>query len=164
MYSSDAKVQRMMSDIKSLTEQGKSDEEIRQLLGIEIRQYQRYQKRIIELEKSEWAKLVSDKLESELLRLKTSFEHTYRTAKKLSEKEDYDDRLDALNTKDNARTNIIILLRQGPDYIKGRTPLPVDIPTEDIDDIEEEDIEEPEPENKALKKSREYIQKQLRKK
>ena len=52
-HSSDAKVQRMLSDIKSLTEEGKSDSEIRQLLGIEIRQFQRYQKRILEQEKIE---------------------------------------------------------------------------------------------------------------
>lgn len=67
--------------------------------------------------REQWNLLVRDELDTEPLALRHSFLHTYHTAKELSEKEDYVDRLEILDTKDNARTNIILLLAQGPDYI-----------------------------------------------
>lgn len=51
----------------------------------------------------------------QLLRLKSSFEDTYMKAKALSESsKDVGEILDALADKDNARVNIIMLLRDGP--------------------------------------------------
>ncbi|HEY7109803.1 MAG TPA: hypothetical protein VH415_10265 [Nitrososphaeraceae archaeon] len=72
-----SEVKRVLSDIRSLKQQNKSDKEIRDILDLKIRMYQRYVKRIHELDQDIWRKITSTQLETELLRLKQSLEDTY---------------------------------------------------------------------------------------
>jgi hypothetical protein len=114
-----SEVKRVLTDIRSLREQNKSDKEIRDVLGLKVRMYQRYIKRIHEIDEEIWRKIASTQLESELLRLKQSFEDTYIITKRISESEDKPTQeiLEALNAKDNARLNIVRLLVDGPPLV-----------------------------------------------
>jgi hypothetical protein len=102
-----------------LRAQNKSDKEIRDILNLELRTFQRYTKRIHDEDKEIWYSITSNEMASELLRLKGCLEHTYQKANEISEKkEDVGEVLEALNVKDNARVNIVMLLIEGPQLIK----------------------------------------------
>lgn len=75
-------------------------------------------KRIHEQDKAAWLSITSKELETEFLKLKSSLENTYRRALALANSQDYDNVLAALETKDNARMNIVKLLVEGPQYVK----------------------------------------------
>lgn len=108
-------VQRIEQDIRALRMQNKSENEIRALLGLEPRTYRNYSKRINDEDMAIWYAITAEEMAGELLRLKSSFEDTYLKAKALSETEkDVDAILEALDSKDNARINIVRLLVEGP--------------------------------------------------
>lgn len=117
IHPTNSQVQSIERDIRSLRDSGKSDSEIRALLGLELRTYQKYNKRINEIDKAIFYSLVRDEIESQLLRLKQSLENTYITALQISQDKEYDDRLTALEVKDSARLSICQLLVEGPKYI-----------------------------------------------
>ncbi len=117
-HPTNSEVQRIVKNIRSLRDNGKSDLEIRETLDLELRTYQKYSKRIIEEDKNTWFSISQGLLSSELFKLKSSLEHTYKISKELSENEDYDDRLEALISKDNARVEIIKLLTEAPKLIQ----------------------------------------------
>jgi hypothetical protein len=116
---SNSEVKRVLTDIRSLKEQNKNDKEIRDILGLKVRMYQRYVKRVHELDQEIWRKITYTQLESELLKLKQSFEDTYIITKRISESDDKPTQeiLEALNAKDNARLNIVRLLVDGPPLV-----------------------------------------------
>ena len=60
--------QRIIKDIRSLRNSGKSDIEIRQLLGIELRTFQRYNKTIYEQDQQVWFSITQEQLGSCQLR------------------------------------------------------------------------------------------------
>jgi hypothetical protein len=111
------KTPRILQDIRSLRKQNKPDEEIRNTLGIKYRMWVRYVKRLHEEDKEIWRSLVSNELESELLRLRSSLEDTYRIASNMAENGDEFNKLEACKAKDDARLSIVQLLKEGPDYI-----------------------------------------------
>ena len=111
------KTPRILADIRSLRKQNKSDLEIRNTLGIKLRMWQRYVKRLHDEDKEIWRSLVQNELESELLRLRSSLEDTYRIASDMAEHGDEFNKLEACKAKDDARLSIVQLLKEGPDYI-----------------------------------------------
>src|SRR5262245_20037965 len=115
----DQEVHQTILDIRRLKEQSKSDREIMEILGIQPRQYHRYAARIHKEDKTIWYSVTSKQLESELIKLKESFEFTYRYAMKMINDEKIDDytKIDWLHEKDTARTNIVRLLTDSPELI-----------------------------------------------
>ena len=63
--------ERIIKDIRSLRDSGKSDEEIRNLLGIELRTYQRYTKTIYEEDQNLWLSITQEQYSTELLKLRS---------------------------------------------------------------------------------------------
>ena len=96
-----------------------SDEEIRSILGIKIRMYQRYLEIIHKQDKEAWLNVTRTQLEPEMLKLKASYEETYQTAKEeVQNATTTQDKLLASECKDGARLDIIRLLTDGPEYVK----------------------------------------------
>lgn len=71
--------------------------------------------------------ITSEHLATEFLRLKNSLERTYRIALSMAEDKDYNNRLEALQIKDNARIEIVQLLLQGPGLTPASNPNPIKI-------------------------------------
>jgi hypothetical protein len=112
-------VLRIEKDIRALRTQGKTHDEIMELLKIPIRSYRRYCSRIYSQDKEIWASIVHDEIEAQLLLLKTSLEYTYLKALELAKtKSDTEEIISALQTKDSARVSIIQLLSEGPEMIR----------------------------------------------
>src|SRR5688500_17528793 len=90
------------------------------ILGIKIRQFQRYIKTIHERDKEAWLNVTRTQLEPELLRLKKSLEKTHRIADDEAEKEGKttEEILAARQAADDARLSIVQLITEGPDYVK----------------------------------------------
>ena len=128
-HPTNSEVERVISDIGQLRAQDKTDYEIRDILNIELRTYQRYVKRINEEDKEIWCSITVNEMESELLRLKETFEQAFHRAKENSENEKDDGAiLEALDAKDNARVNIVKLLVEAPEpvqKIKGGLVYPI---------------------------------------
>lgn len=120
MKRSKSEIHRIMEDIRKYRDKDYSDTQIRINLGIPERTFRRYSSKIRQEDKKIWLSMTQDRLEYELLRLKSSLEDTYQIAKSISENEriDPDDRLNALNTMNDARLSIVQLLRDGPQYIE----------------------------------------------
>jgi hypothetical protein len=119
-HPTNSQVQRIKKDIRALRDSGKSDIEIRETLGLELRTYQKYT-RILHLEDQKvWLSITQEQLGSELLRLKSSLESTYQTARVMSEDPECKDRIDALNCMNDSRLNIVKLLVEYPDFISQR--------------------------------------------
>jgi hypothetical protein len=115
------KTTRILDEIRKYKmDGGKTDEDIRYILGISERSWYRYNRIFNNECKQIWYQLTRDHLQLELLKLRLSLEDTFQKAKLLSEKGNISasDRLDALNTMNEARLDIIRLLRDGPDYIR----------------------------------------------
>ena len=74
-----------------------------------------------------WLSITQEQRSTELLRLKQSLEHSYRIALAMSEDEtlDVDERLEALNKKDDSRLSICQLL-DDVDMISKLSPVPKD--------------------------------------
>ena len=83
VHPTNSDVLRIEKDIRTLRDSNKTDAEIRALLGLELRTYQNYLKRIHDEDKEIWHSIASEQIESELLRLKDSLEQTYQKAKEL---------------------------------------------------------------------------------
>lgn len=118
--------ERIIKDIRSLRDSGKNDIEIRALLGIELRTYQRYTKTIYEEDKQVWYDIASQELESELLRLRSCLNNSYNIAKKISEDENANisDRLEACNVANDNRLSLVQILREYPEFKRKEAALP----------------------------------------
>jgi hypothetical protein len=101
-----AEIAQILTDIRQLRDSNKSDNEIKALLGIELRQYQRLTKKICEQDQKVWFSITQGQLGTELLRMKQSLEDTYKIARQMSEDPKCEDRLAALQSKDDARHSI----------------------------------------------------------
>jgi hypothetical protein len=110
-------IERILLDIRQLKAQSNTDNQIMETLSIPLRTYRRYLVRIYKDDKIVWLSLARTQLEPELLRLKESFESTYKRALELSNQDD-ERVLEALYTKDDARMNIVKLLVEGPKYVQ----------------------------------------------
>jgi hypothetical protein len=104
--------ERIIKDIRTLRDSGKSDEEIRNLLRVELRTYQRYTKTIYEQDQSLWIKITQQEYATELLNLRSCINNAFNIAKALSEdsKLDCQDRLDSIQTMLDARISMVQLL------------------------------------------------------
>ena len=122
-HSTNSQVQRIEKDIRSLRESGKTDIEIRETLGLELRTYQRHKKRIHEEDQKVWFSITQEQLGTELLRLKSSLEETYRMSLTMAQDPKYEDRLGALASMNDARLSIIHLLVEYPEF-KRKIPQP----------------------------------------
>ena len=113
-----AQVQRILEDIQALMQKNVPDSQIRYTLGLELRQYQYFAKRINLQNQEIWRDLVKYDLATELIRLRRSLEENYLTAKELCTKPGLDtqDILAALRAKDSVRLDIINLLYEGQNY------------------------------------------------
>ena len=91
------------------------DSQIRYTLGLRIRQYQRFARRINLENQAIWRELVKGELAGELLRLRSSIESSYQAALTLLETPglDTEDTLMILRAKDGMRSDIISLLCEG---------------------------------------------------
>jgi hypothetical protein len=116
--STNSQVQRIEKDIRALRDSGKNDIEIRETLGIELRTYQRYMHKIHLEDQMVWLSITQEQLGSELLRLKSSLEETYRISLAMAKDPKYEDKIEALHCKDDARLSIIHLLSEYPDFIR----------------------------------------------
>ena len=79
-----SELQRIISDIRQLMEQGKTDNEIRGILGLEVRQYQRFVKSINLQNQKAWYFLVKNELATQLLALRNSLEETFTKSRELA--------------------------------------------------------------------------------
>jgi len=120
IHPTNSEVQRIKKDIRSLRDSGKFDTEIREILGLELRTYQKYVRKIHEEDQIVWISLTQDQMAGELIRLKDSLEDSYRTALAMSKDESSDigDRLEALDLKDQRRLDIVKLLGEAPDMLR----------------------------------------------
>ena len=116
--------ERIIKDIRSLRDSGKSDIEIRALLGIELRTYQRYTKTIYEEDKQVFYDIASQELETELLRLRSCLNHSYNIARKMSEDEkaSISDRLEACQAANDCRLSLVQILREYDEF-KRKIPI-----------------------------------------
>lgn len=113
------KVLRKQKDISQLMQQGKTSQEIMDLLGIPLRSYRRYTAAIHKQNQKAWYSLVRDELATELLKLRASLEESYHIALTLSKKPGLDtmDVLAALRAKDDSRLSQIQMLVEGLEWI-----------------------------------------------
>lgn len=114
-----AQVQRILTDIRALMQQNVPDSQIRYALGLELRQYQYFARRINLQNQKIWHDLVKDEVATELLRLRASLEDTYQTALALSKTPDLGtgDLLAVLRAKDTVRLDIVTLLCEGTELL-----------------------------------------------
>lgn len=114
---------RIIEDIKKYRnseDKVYSEAEIMQLLSIPLRSYKRYIKEIHDQDKEAWLNVTRTQLEPELIKLKTSLEHTYKVMKEDLENkaQTTQDKAIACSAKDDARLSIVQLITEGPDYVK----------------------------------------------
>jgi hypothetical protein len=112
-------VLRIENDIRALRAQDKSNDEVMAILKIPLRSYRRYCSSIAKQDREIWDHIVEQELASEFLKLRESLNHSYKIAKQLSEdsKLECEDRLAALESKDQSRINLVELMIEGPKYI-----------------------------------------------
>ena len=133
-HSTNSEVQRIKKDIRSLRDSGRSDIEIGETLGLDLRTYQKYT-HIIHLEDQQvWLSITQEQMGTELLRMKQSLEETYKIAKQMALDPEYEDRLSALQAKDDARLSIVHLLSEYPYFIR---KIPISHPEENLQEIKE---------------------------
>ena len=83
-HPTNSEVESIKKDIRSLMNSGKSDIEIRETLGLELRTYQKYT-HIIHLEDQKvLLSITQEQLGTELLRMKQSLEETYKISKDIA--------------------------------------------------------------------------------
>ena len=124
--------ERIIKDIRSLRDSGKTDIDIRETLGIELRIFQRYTKTIYEQDKQIWYDISSQEVESELLRLRSCLNYSYNIAKQLSEDSTLDcqDRLQCLQSMLDARLSMVQILREYDEF-KTQRKIPLSQPDEE---------------------------------
>ena len=61
-HPTNSEVQRIITDIRSLREQNKTDKEIMGVLGLELRTFQKYNKRIHESDQEVWFNITRNEL------------------------------------------------------------------------------------------------------
>jgi hypothetical protein len=112
-------VLRIENDIRALRAQEKTNDEVMAILKIPLRSYRRYCSTIARQDREIWYNIVEQELASEFLKLRDSLNHSYKIAKQLSEdsKLECEDRLAALESKDQSRINLVELMVEGPKYI-----------------------------------------------
>lgn len=100
-------------------QQGKSSQEIMDLLHIPLRSYRRYTKSIFLQDKEIWYNAVKDEVCTELLNLRNSLEDTYVAALALSKIAGLDttEVLAALRAKDDSRLSIVQLICEGTELL-----------------------------------------------
>jgi deoxyxylulose-5-phosphate synthase len=117
---------RIQKDISNLMQQGKSSQEIMDLLHIPLRSYRRYTAAINKQEKNAWYSLVKNELATELLRLKSSYEESFTKSRELANTSSVTtDVLLALEAKDSAMLNIVRLLVEGTELLMKQQQHPV---------------------------------------
>lgn len=77
-HPTNSQVQRIEKDIRALRDNYKTDSEIRETLGLEIRTFQKYMKRIHDADREIWLFISRNELATELLNLRQSLTNTYR--------------------------------------------------------------------------------------
>ena len=107
---SKVKVLRIEKDIRALLEQRKTSQEIMDILSIPERTFRRYCSRIYTEDQKTLLSITKNELASELLRLRSSLEETYKISKEMANDPKCEDRLAALQSKDDARLSIVQLL------------------------------------------------------
>lgn len=149
-------VQRLEQDIRQLLNEDKDDSQIRQILKIELRTYQRYMKRIHKQNRELRLGITKDELASELLRLRASLSYTYRYCMdKLNDPNiPSAELLEWLHEKDNARMNLVKILTDYPREVDQTNHIEMEEP--------EPEPEEPIPQTKEMKQSEKNIQKMLK--
>ena len=111
--------ERIIADIRTLRDNGKSDQEIRALLKIrDLVHSQRHIRPSINKISKYGFPLPKNNLETELLRMKNALEETYRISLAMAKDPEYEDRLNTLQQKDDARLSIIHLLVEYPDFVR----------------------------------------------
>ena len=127
-------VQRIIKDIRSLRDSGKSDIEIRETLKIEERTFRRYSSRIYQEDQNLWLSITQEQYATELLRLRSCLNNAYNIAKQLSEdsKLACQDRLAALQSMLDARLSMVQLL----DDVDMKRKISVSQPDEQSSNIE----------------------------
>jgi hypothetical protein len=161
-HSTKDQVQRLLLDIRRLRDQDKPDSEVREILGISLRMYQDYMKRIREEDKIMWDTIIKHELESEILSVRDTMLYCCGYAKEQLKDKNVPsaDKLEWINTLQGTRTNMLKLLVEGPEYLK--TAKQVYPPAIDQNLIVGESGPEREIENnKAMRQSHEYIKKRL---
>ena len=122
-----SKTLRIIDDIRKFRKEpyNYTDEQIQNQLALTDRMWQRYNKKVNELDKAEWQQITRTQLEPEFLKLKASLEDTYKIANQEAQKaETTYDKMLACEKKDEARLNIVQLIKEGPDYLPETTDVP----------------------------------------
>ena len=117
-HSTNSEVERIKKDIRALRDVGKSDTQIRETLGLELRTYQKYTHNIHLEDQKVWYSITQEQMGTELLRMKQSLEETYKIAKDMANDPRCEDRLAALQSMNDFRLSIIHLLSEYPDFIR----------------------------------------------
>jgi UDP-glucose 6-dehydrogenase len=161
-HSTKDQVQRLLLDIRRLRDQDKTDSEVKEILGVGIRMYQDYMKRIREEDKIMWDTIIKHELESEILSVRGTMLYCVRYAKEqLKDKNTPSaDKLEWINTLQGTRTNILKLLVEGPEYLRtAKQVYPPMIPSQIV-------VEEGEPaaSTEEMRQSHENIKKRLARK
>ena len=117
-------VLRIEQDIRALRGQDKTNDEVMAILEIPLRSYRRYCSSIARQDREIWDHIVKQELASEFLKLRESLNHSYKIAKQLSEdsKLECEDRLAALESKDQSRINLVELMIEGPNTSQRYNP------------------------------------------
>jgi hypothetical protein len=154
-HSTKDQVQRLLLDIRRLRDQDKPDSKIMESLGISLRMYQDYMKRIREEDKIMWDTIIKHELESEILSVRDTMLYCVRYAKeKLKDKNASADHLEWINTLQGTRINMLKLLVEGPEFLKtAKQVYPPRIPQEIVERVE--------PQTPEMKASHNNIKKRL---
>ena len=117
-HPTNSQAQRIIKDIRTVRDSGKSDIEIRETLGLGLRTYQKYTHNIHLEDQKVWYSITQEQMGTELLRMKQSLEETYKIAKDMANDPRCEDRLAALQSMNDFRLSIIHLLSEYPDFIR----------------------------------------------
>jgi hypothetical protein len=149
---------RHISSIRALKKERRSDKEIMESLGISLRMYQDYMKRIREEDKIMWDTIIKHELESEILSVRDTMLYCVRYAKEqLKDKNTPSaDKLEWIKTLQGTRTNILKLLVEGPEYLRtAKQVYPPMIPSQIVAE------REPAASTEEMRQSHENIKKRL---
>ena len=119
-------VLRIEKDIRALLEQRKSSQEIMDILSIPERTFRRYCSRIYHEDQKIFLSVTKEQLSSELLRLRSSLEETYKISKDMALDPKCENRLAALASMNDARLSIVHLLSEYAEF-KRKIPQPDEI-------------------------------------
>lgn len=155
-------MQLTLSDIRRLKNEDRNDSEVREILDIPIRTYQRYIQKYNLENKAIWYSLVRDEMESELLAVRDCmlFCCNYAKRKLQDDSIESSEHLEWIQTLQAARMNLFQTTVDGPEYIARVKPISTIYPQTKFQ--EEPNLEPPERnETPGMIASRKYIEKQL---